>query len=161
MGIFNLFFGKKKEKNIYQNDYLNEVSNINKRNTTTINRGTVTAIKVDISMANYESICKEFIAFDTETTGLSSDRDVIIEIGAVKFVDGEKTSTYGTLINEGRCVPDAASKVNHISTQMLQQNGKTPQEAYRGLVQFFDQVMNGEICICAHNASFDMGFLIT
>ncbi len=159
MGISDLFFRKKKDKIVNQNIYLDKVSNKNDQIIDSSNRGSITALKVDITATNYNSICKEFIAFDTETTGLSLDRDVIIEVGAVRFVDGKIVSSYGTLINEGRGVPYSASRVNHITTQMLQQKGKNPQEAYKELVQFFDQVMNGTICICAHNASFDMKFL--
>ena len=33
---------------------------------------------------------KDYVAFDLETTGLSLERDQIIEIGAVKVRDGKK-----------------------------------------------------------------------
>lgn len=158
MGFLNFIFGKK-NKTVYQCTNSDNASNINELNTVPINRGVVTARKVNITAENYDSIFKEFIAFDTETTGLSADNDVIIEVGAVRFVEGKKVSSYGTLVNEGRSVPYEASSINHITTKMLQQDGKSPEEAYEGLVNFFDQVMNGDICICAHNAAFDMKFL--
>ena len=42
-----------------------------------------------------------YIALDLETTGLSPAEDRILEIGAVKVIDGEIRETYGTLLNPG------------------------------------------------------------
>lgn len=56
-------------------------------------------------------------------------------------------------------MPYAASQVNNITTRMLQKQGKDPVTAYRELVQFFGDAMQGDTFLCAHNASFDMKFL--
>ena len=64
----------------------------------------------------------EFVAFDTETTGLYPDTGRVIEIGAVKFDATGILDTYNVLINpecsisphtdkpyrrcNGRCLPD-------------------------------------------------------
>ena len=37
---------------------------------------------------------KTYVAFDLETTGLSEERDSIIEIGAVKVTDGKVTDRF-------------------------------------------------------------------
>ena len=39
----------------------------------------------------------EFVAFDIETTGLSSQKDEIIEIGAAIFYKGEIIDTFNSL----------------------------------------------------------------
>ena len=44
----------------------------------------------------------EYIAFDFETTGLSSDDDRIIEIAAIKFIDGNPVDRFVTLVNPQR-----------------------------------------------------------
>lgn len=149
MGLLDLFFGKKKS----------DRSKLEKETRNTVHRGCVTTTRVNVSSRNYEELLHRFIAFDTETTGLSSQMDIIIEVGAVKFSDGRIDNTYGSLINEGRSVPDEAYRVNHISTDMLRSKGKAPGLAYRELTDFLGDVLEGKCYICAHNASFDMDFL--
>ena len=43
--------------------------------------------------------CRSFVVFDTETTGLYPWRDKIIEIGAVRFRDGEPVETFHSMID--------------------------------------------------------------
>ena len=45
-----------------------------------------------------------FVAFDLETTGLSSQKDQIIEIGAVKICNGKEVDRYQTFVNPGRAL---------------------------------------------------------
>ncbi|MES3039249.1 MAG: 3'-5' exonuclease, partial [Bdellovibrionota bacterium] len=46
-----------------------------------------------------------FIAFDLETTGTVPGVDQIVEIGAVRFVNGKPEATFTTLVNPGRPIP--------------------------------------------------------
>jgi len=48
---------------------------------------------------------RTYIALDLETTGLDASRDAIIEVGAVKFLDGEPVDSFSTLVNPGRPIP--------------------------------------------------------
>ena len=94
-----------------------------------------------------------FVAFDTETTGLSSIRDRVIEIGAVKFtVDGE-IERFSALINPEMPIPKAASAVNHI-TDFMVKDCPTIKEILPSFLKFID----GAVLI-AHNASFDLNFM--
>ena len=43
-----------------------------------------------------------YVCVDLETTGLDPKRDKIIEIGAVKVVDGRVEETFQTLLSPGR-----------------------------------------------------------
>lgn len=106
-----------------------------------------------------EKLSKSFIAFDVETTGLFPEEDVIIELGAVKFVNGQITDAYGTLVNEGKPVPYEAYRINKISTEMLQEQGKTAKLAYKELSEFLGDALQGDTFIVAHNAKFDLAFL--
>ena len=53
-----------------------------------------------------------FVVFDLETTGLDSNKDDIIEIGACKIENGSITETFSTLVNPGRHIPKDATDIN-------------------------------------------------
>ena len=95
----------------------------------------------------------EFIAFDLETTGTVAGVDQIVEIGAVRFVNGAPQDTFSTLINPQRSMPEGATRVNGITDDMLV--GKPLIENV--LLPF------AEFCrdtpLVAHNAPFDTQFL--
>ena len=42
-----------------------------------------------------------FIAFDFETTGLDHQNDRVIEVAAIKFIDGDIADRYVELVNPG------------------------------------------------------------
>ncbi len=151
MGLFDFIFGK--------NNPIKVVNNVKKAPQRYIHYGHIIMNKEDVTPDNYDNLCNSFIAFDTETTGLSPENDIIIEVGAVRFVNGKPVEEYGSLINEGIPVPNAAYQVNHISTQMLREHGKSPEIAYKELSDFLGNALSGQVCILAHNATFDMAFL--
>ena len=105
-----------------------------------------------------EKLKTRYIAFDTETTGLSSYSDRIIEVGAVLFEDGKIKKDYCSLIKVDRSVPASATSVNHITDAMLSQ-APSEKEVYNNLMNFFGDAMERKTIICAHNATFDMKFI--
>ena len=60
-----------------------------------------------------------FIAFDLETTGTVPGVDQIVEIGAVRFVNGQPEAIFATLVDPLRPIPPGASAVNGISDDMV------------------------------------------
>ena len=96
----------------------------------------------------------DYIAFDLETTGLDSNSDEIIEIGAVKVQNNQVVSTFQELVKPACPVPPEASRVNHISNVML----KDSPDITEVLPAFVDFIGNCPVLI-AHNARFDAGFL--
>ena len=50
-----------------------------------------------------------WVSLDLETTGLSSDNDEIIEIGAVKFQGKKTLDTFQTFVNPNRRLDDFIS----------------------------------------------------
>jgi DNA polymerase III subunit epsilon len=96
-----------------------------------------------------------FVAFDLETTGTLPGVDRIVEIGAVRFVDGEVESLYATLVDPRISIPEAASRVNGITDDMVV--GKpTIDHLLKSFADFC-----GEDIMVAHNAAFDVQFLIS
>jgi DNA polymerase-3 subunit epsilon len=94
-----------------------------------------------------------FIAFDLETTGTLPGVDKIVEVGAVRFVDGEVDAVFSTLVDPLRSIPAGASAVNGITDDMV--IGKPKIEELLGPLTEFC----GEDVLIAHNAVFDYGFL--
>jgi ATP-dependent DNA helicase DinG len=96
---------------------------------------------------------RTFVALDLETTGLSADRDAIIEIGMVKFRDGEPVEEYSTLIDPGRPIPYEIRQLTGISDADVA--GQPRIAAVSGVISRFA----GQLPIVAHNAGFDLGFM--
>ncbi len=61
----------------------------------------------------------DYTVFDLETTGISTRKDKIIEISAVKVRDHKVTQEFSRLVNPEREIPYAASRVNHITDDMV------------------------------------------
>lgn len=100
-----------------------------------------------------------FVAFDLETTGLEPESCDIIEVGGQKFSledDGtpKYLSSFSSLVKIDGCVPAEATKINHITDDMLVD---APPEA-EVVRKFFSWAGLSSILL-AHNASFDVSFL--
>ncbi|MBE8221234.1 MAG: 3'-5' exonuclease [Bdellovibrionales bacterium] len=94
-----------------------------------------------------------FIAFDLETTGLYPELDRIIEVGAVKYIDGKVDSVFSTLVDPEQAIPSIATKINGITNEMVK--GKPIIQKTLGDLTNFCQ----DFIMIAHNASFDFQFL--
>lgn len=96
----------------------------------------------------------DHVVFDLETTGLSPLEDQIIEISAVKVEKGEVRGTFSTLVDPGRPIPAAATRVNGITDQMVA-GAPTVERAMEQFLAFI-----GTSVLVGHNIhSFDMRFL--
>lgn len=96
-----------------------------------------------------------FIAFDLETTGTVPGVDQIIEVGAVRFVNGQPDALYSTLVDPGIAIPKGASAVNGIFDEMVK--GKPKIET---LLESFSEFCADDPLV-AHNANFDAQFLLS
>lgn len=96
---------------------------------------------------------KRFVVVDTETTGLNSSSDSIIELAAVRVENGKIGEMYQQLVDPERPIPAAASNVNHITDDMVAGKPKI-YEALPGFLTFI-----GDDIIACHNARFDAKFI--
>ena len=94
-----------------------------------------------------------FIAFDFETTGLDHQNDKIIEVAAIKFIDGEIADRYVELVNPGMSIPSVITEITGISDKMVR---SSPSEEL-----IIDDLLSfiGDNPLVAHNIHFDEKFL--
>ena len=95
----------------------------------------------------------EYVAFDLETTGLSSQHDVIIEIGAAVMRGGEVLDTFQTFVAPGRKLTPKIIELTGITDEML----VGAPDISEALPEFLSFVAGRPLC--AHNADFDIGFI--
>lgn len=93
------------------------------------------------------------VVFDIETTGFGPVNDKIIEIGAVKVVNGEIVDTYSTFINPEIPIPYEIEKLTGIQDAMVMDS-----PIIDVILPQFLEFCEGCILV-AHNASFDVGFI--
>lgn len=96
-----------------------------------------------------------FVVFDSETTGLSPVRDEVLQLGAVRVVNGKiiETERFDELVNPGRPIPAASTKVHGISNDMVREAAP-----FTDVSRKFHKFARDAVII-AHNAPFDMAFL--
>jgi DNA polymerase-3 subunit epsilon len=95
-----------------------------------------------------------FIAFDLETTGTVPGVDQIVEIGAVRFIDGKPEAVFATLVDPKKPIPPGATAVNKITDDMVY--GKPTIDT---LLEAFTEFCADDILV-AHNAPFDTQFIL-
>ena len=96
---------------------------------------------------------EEYIAFDLETTGLSSKHDRIIEIGAVLMKDGKELDRFQSFVDPGRRLDPKTTELTGITDEML----KGAPSVEEVLPEFLEFV--GNRVLVAHNSDFDTGFI--
>lgn len=95
-----------------------------------------------------------YCAADIETTGLDSRQDDIIEVGAVRFADGEPTETFEAFIRPTMPIPAEASAVNGIYDEHV-----ADADPCRIVLPRFAAFV-GSDPVVFHYAPFDTGFLL-
>ncbi len=95
----------------------------------------------------------DFVALDFETTGLDPAKDKIIEIGAVRFADGQPVEEFQQLVNPRELIPRFITDLTNISDDMVA-GEPTIEECGQ---QFIDFVGNSPLV--GQNIPFDFSFL--
>ncbi|MFC6591735.1 PolC-type DNA polymerase III [Deinococcus lacus] len=102
----------------------------------------------------------DVVVFDLETTGLSPQKDGIVEIGAMRIVGGQlSTDTFQSLVRprsvkgEQLSIPWPAQRVHGITDAMVAQ----APEIAEVLPAFLEWA--GDSAVVAHNVGFDSGFV--
>lgn len=94
-----------------------------------------------------------FVVVDIETTGFDSQKDKIIEIGAVKVQNDEIVDKFSTFVNPGVRIPYRIAELTGITDDMVK-DAPSIDEA----ILEFERFCSNSVLV-AHNAQFDIGFL--
>src|SRR6185369_12852699 len=96
---------------------------------------------------------QSIVSIDIETTGLSEERDSIIEIGAVKFKGHRVEAEWTSLINPGKHIPEFITGLTGINDAEVRNAPK-----FRDIAQDLAAFV-GDAPVIGHNVRFDLGFL--
>lgn len=126
----------------------------------TLQPPTISDIKgftINFTQSEIKNINKYFpdglIALDLETSGLSPLVDEIIEIAAIKVV-GNKIETFESLVKPKNPIPEFTTKIHGITDEMVK-DSPSLEDVLPGFLEFC-----GTHTLVAHNAKFDIGFIV-
>lgn len=94
-----------------------------------------------------------YISIDLETTGLNPKTEKIIEIGAVKVVDGICVDTFSAFVNPGRKLEERIVELTGIHDEDLAE-APSIEEVLPKLLEFV-----GDFCLLGHSVLFDYSFV--
>ena len=98
-------------------------------------------------------LVNDYIVLDIETTGLDPKFDEIIEIGAIKVINGEIVDEFSELVKPSCSITPFISSITGITNEMLE-NAKNINQV---LPRFLDFVK--DMTIVGHNVNFDINFI--
>lgn len=96
---------------------------------------------------------KTFCVFDLETTGFKPESDRIIEIGAVRIVDGKFVDTFNTYIDPKMPIPEKITDLTGIRDSDVM-----GQPSIEDVLPDFYKYSDGTILV-GQNVQFDYGFI--
>ena len=117
-----------------------------------------TPLRLDTRYADIASLPMEnleYVIVDTETTGLNVKRDEIVQIGAVRIVDGKllEGDSFERLVNPGRPIPKESIRFHGITDDMVAHAPGIEEM----LTEFLDYA--GDAVLVGHNIAFDLSFM--
>lgn len=96
----------------------------------------------------------DYLAVDIETTGLSPEKDRMIEIGAVKYINGKAAGEFSCLIKICQKLPEKITELTGITDEMLA-DGRDERMAVTEFLAFAE----GCPVLLGHNIGFDYSFI--
>lgn len=96
---------------------------------------------------------EEFTVIDIETTGLDPNFDKIIELSAIKVVNGKENSIFTELVNPGYPISSFITNLTGITDEMLEKA-----ETIEKVLPQFLNFIGGDI-VLGYNAHFDVNFI--
>lgn len=110
-------------------------------------------LKEIVTNGKGQPLAGSYVVFDIETTGFSPIKNRIIEIGAVKIINGEIRDRFSTFVNPKVPIPFEIEKLTGINDEMVMDA-----PAIEEVLPRFLEFCEGTVLV-AHNASFDISFI--
>lgn len=105
---------------------------------------------------------RPLLSIDTETTGVNTDEDRIVEVAAVLLdFDGQVMHQWSTIIDPGIEIPDIPAQIHGITTSRAVAEGVQPAEALQTVADLIHAANQAQQPIVIYNATFDLPLLIT
>ena len=95
---------------------------------------------------------KDYVAFDLETTGLNVESDYIIEIGALKVIDGKVCERFMEFVKPPVPISPMITNITGITNEMVA-GARNTHDIIRDFVEFC-----GDFVLLGHNIMFDYKF---
>ena len=93
---------------------------------------------------------KDFVAFDTETTGLKTGGNDVIQLSAIKYRDFFAVEKFNTYIKPRRPIPARITEINGITDEMVEDA-----PLFYQIIDSFNEFIE-DLPLVAHNAPFDV-----
>ena len=101
---------------------------------------------------------ENYTVWDLETTGLDPHNDHIVEVAAIRIENGQIVETYQAILNHQISIPEEASKIHGITTELCEKEGIDPQIALESLI---DIILASPMCVTHNGTRFDARFLVS
>lgn len=108
-------------------------------------------------MQNIFVVPESYTVWDLETTGLDYRKDRILEIAAMRVLNGKVVEEWSTLINHDIDIPAEASRIHGITKEMCAEKGIPITQAIDKLV---DMIFDTKVCVTHNGMRFDSAFLL-
>ena len=96
---------------------------------------------------------KNYVAFDLETTGLDAENDSIIEIGALKVVNGKVCERFIEFVKPQKRISPKITEITGITNEMVA-NARPTEHIIRDFISFCEGYT-----LVGHNIMFDYKFM--
>lgn len=106
-------------------------------------------------LEDFDNLLKSerLIVFDTETTGLDTENDDIIQIAAVEIINGKVERIFNEYIFTDKSLA-ATVDIHKITEEFLKEHGKDREPAFKNFIKFV-----GDSPVVAHNLKYDFDII--
>ncbi len=100
-----------------------------------------------------KKMINSYVCIDLETTGLNPKTDKIIEIGAVKVIDGQIVDKFSSYVNSGRKLEERITELTGIAQEQV--------DGAPDIAQVLPELLDflGDLPLLGHRVLFDYSFV--